>query len=62
MPRAGWRTRVGQGGPQPTEVLRMGVEAAKALVADPQWVQQRRQQQAAADAKLNRAFAELLKR
>jgi argininosuccinate lyase len=54
------RTRVGIGGPQPAEVRRMLGEARKALAADRQWVNERRQHLAEAEAKLNRAFAELL--
>jgi argininosuccinate lyase len=56
------RTRVGIGGPQPPEVRRMLGEARKSLVADAQWTNDRRRHLAAADAKLNAAFAELLKR
>jgi argininosuccinate lyase len=56
------RTRVGMGGPQPAEVRRMLAEARKALAFDEQWVETRRMQLADADAKLNRAFAELLAR
>ncbi|MFO1269237.1 MAG: argininosuccinate lyase [Rubrivivax sp.] len=56
------RTRVGIGGPQPAEVRRMHGEAKKALDADRGWVGERRRALAEAEAKLNRAFAELLKR
>ena len=56
------RTRVGIGGPQPAEVRRMNAEARKALEADQAWVAARRLGLAEAEAKLNRAFAELLKR
>jgi argininosuccinate lyase len=56
------RTRVGIGGPQPAEVRRMLGEARKALAADRQWVYERRRHLAEAEAKLNRAFAELLGR
>jgi argininosuccinate lyase len=56
------RTRVGIGGPQPAEVRRMHGEAKKAVDADKAWVGERRKGLAEAEAKLNRAFAELLKR
>lgn len=56
------RTRVGIGGPQPPEVRRMLGEARKSLVADEQWIGDRRRHLAAADATLNAAFADLLKR
>jgi argininosuccinate lyase len=56
------RTRVGIGGPQPPEVRRMLAEARKGLAADEQWIGDRRRHLAAADAKLNAAFADLLKR
>lgn len=61
-PEAMVRSRVGIGGPQPAEVRRMLGEARRALAADQQWVGARRQHQAEAEAKLNRAFAELLTR
>jgi argininosuccinate lyase len=61
-PEAMVRTRVGIGGPQPDEVRRMLADARKALAADRQWTLERRQRQAAADALLNRSFADLLKR
>lgn len=56
------RTRVGIGGPQPAEVRRLHGEARKALDADRAWIGERRQALAAAEATLNRAFAELLAR
>ena len=56
------RTRVGIGGPQPAEVRRMHGEARKTLDGDRAWVGERRKALAEAEAKLNRAFAELLKR
>lgn len=56
------RARVGLGGPQPAEVRRMIGESRKALAADRAWIGQRRGALAEAEAKLNRAFAELLKR
>lgn len=61
-PEAMVRTRVGIGGPQPAEVSRMVAEGKKALAADRAWVDERRQRLAEAEAKLNRAFAELLGR
>lgn len=62
LPETMVRTRVGIGGPQPDEVRRMLGEARQALAADRQWVAERRQRLAAADALLNRSFADLLKR
>ena len=56
------RTRVGVGGPQPAEVRRMLSVAQQALAADRQWVNERRLHLATAEAKLNVAFGELLKR
>ncbi len=56
------RTRVGTGGPQPAEVRRMHGEARKVLEADRAWIGERRKGLAEAEAKLNRVFAELLKR
>lgn len=56
------RTRVGVGGPQPAEVRRMLGQARQALAADRQWAQQRRLKLAEAEATLNNAFADLLKR
>jgi argininosuccinate lyase len=61
-PEAMVRTRVGIGGPQPLEVRRMLSEAQKTLSADRQWVSERRQHLAKAEATLNAAFGELLKR
>lgn len=61
-PEAMVRTRVGLGGPQPAEVKRMASEARKALATDRNWVTERRQRLADAEAKLNRAFADLLAR
>jgi argininosuccinate lyase len=56
------RTRVGIGGPQPAEVKRMLGESNKALAADRAWVAERRMRLATAEAKLNVAFTELIKR
>ena len=56
------RTRVGIGGPQPAEVRRMVAEGQKALAADKAWAAERRRALAEAEAGLNRAFTELLKR
>lgn len=56
------RTRVGIGGPQPAEVRRMVAEGQKALAADKAWAAERRRALAEAEAGLNRAFADLLKR
>ena len=56
------RTRVGLGGPQPSETRRMLAESRKALAADRAWVNERRDRLAAAEAALNQAFAELLAR
>ncbi len=61
-PEAMVRSRLGIGGPQPAEVRRMLGEAQKALMADRQWVSARRQHLATAEARLNVAFVELLKR
>ena len=61
-PEAMVRTRLGIGGPQPAEVRRMLGVAQKALIADRQWVNERRLHLATAEAKLNVAFGELLKR
>ena len=56
------RTRVGIGGPQPAEVRRLHAESRKSLEADRAWIGERRKALAEAEARLNRAFAELLKR
>jgi argininosuccinate lyase len=56
------RTRVGLGGPQPAETARMLGESRKALAADRAWVGDRRDRMAAAEAQLNSAFADLLRR
>ena len=56
------RTRVGIGGPQPAETARMLAQSRQALAADVAWVGERRDHLAAAEARLNTAFAELLKR
>jgi len=61
-PEAMVRTRVGIGGPQPPEVKRMLGQAREALAADKAWVTERRGKLAEAEATLNRAFGELLKR
>lgn len=55
------RTRVGLGGPQPAEVRRMLAESRKALASDRAWVESRRDRLAAAEARLNAAFAALLR-
>jgi argininosuccinate lyase len=56
------RTRVGVGGPQPAETRRMLEASRKVLAMDRDWVNQRRDHLAAAEAKLNEAFAALLRR
>jgi len=56
------RSRVGVGGPQPTEVRRMLSQAQKSLDSDRAWVADRRLQIAVAEAKLNNAFTALLAR
>jgi len=56
------RTRVGLGGPQPAETTRMLAVAREALAADRAWVGDRRDRIAAAEARLNEAFAALLVR
>lgn len=56
------RTRVGIGGPQPAEARRMLEASRQALAADRSWVNQRRDQLATAEAKLNTAFSALLQR
>jgi argininosuccinate lyase len=56
------RTRVGVGGPQPGETRRMLEASRQALAADRGWVNERRDRLAAAEAKLNEAFAAVLRR
>lgn len=56
------RTRVGLGGPQPAETRRMLGQSRKGLDGDRAWVNERRDRLAAAEAQLNAAFADLLKR
>jgi argininosuccinate lyase len=55
------KTRVGIGGPQPAEVERMLGEARSTLQSDKAWMQQTRQKIQDADARLDRAFGQLLK-
>ncbi len=54
------RTRVGIGGPQPSEVLRMAKEAQAELARDTQWLAERNTRLLDAEAKLNNAFAKYL--
>ena len=56
------KTRVGIGGPQPAEVERMHSEAQATLRTDTVWMQKTRQNLADADAKLDKAFGQLLAR
>jgi argininosuccinate lyase len=56
------RTRVGLGGPQPESVKLMQASAQTALMADQQWVIEKRKKQASSEAMLNNAFADLLQR
>lgn len=56
------RTRVGVGGPQPAETRRMLEASRRALATDRDWVNERRNRLAAAEAKLNESFAALLAR
>jgi argininosuccinate lyase len=56
------RTRVGTGGPQPEEVQRMLAEANALLAQDTVWANERRAKLAQADASLNQAFFDLIKR
>jgi argininosuccinate lyase len=53
------RTRVGIGGPQPTEVERMLAGAQTQLKADKTWIQSARQRLKDADARLDAAFGKL---
>jgi argininosuccinate lyase len=54
------KTRVGVGGPQPAEVSRMLKNAQAQLSDDRAWLDQRRQNLRAADARLDEAFSKLL--
>jgi argininosuccinate lyase len=54
------RTRVGIGGPQPTEVKRMLGLATETLAADTTWLNERNTRLLEAQAKLNQAFQKLL--
>lgn len=56
------RTRVGTGGPQPAETRRMLEASRRALSADRDWVNERRNRLAAAEARLNESFIALLAR
>lgn len=56
------RTRVGIGGPQPQETARLLGQSRRVLAEDTAWAAERRDHLAAAEARLNVAFAELLKR
>lgn len=54
------KTRVGIGGPQPTEVERMLEEAKKALTADESWMKETRARLSNANERLDTAFNKLL--
>jgi argininosuccinate lyase len=54
------KTRVGIGGPQPAEVERMLARAQSTLKSDKAWMQKTRQNLKDADAKLDKAFSQLL--
>ena len=54
------RTRVGVGGPQPAEVERMLAKAQLALRTDKDWMRRTRQGLKDADARLEKAFGQLL--
>jgi argininosuccinate lyase len=56
------RTRVGVGGPQPAETRRMLDVSRRALSADRDWVNERRNRLAAAEARLNESFTAVLAR
>jgi argininosuccinate lyase len=56
------RTRVGVGGPQPAETRRMLEASRRALSADRDWVNERRNRLAAAEARLNERFTAVLAR
>lgn len=56
------RTRVGVGGPQPAEMRRMLDVSRRALSADRDWVNERRNRLAAAEARLNERFSAVLAR
>ena len=54
------RTRVGIGGPQPQEVMRMLGLARETLKTDGSWLQERNTRLLESQAKLNTAFGKLL--
>ena len=54
------KSRVGIGGPQPAEVERMLAESQSVLKADKAWMQKTRQDLKDADARLDKAFGQLL--
>ena len=54
------KSRVGIGGPQPAEVERMLAGAQATLKSDKAWMQKTRQNLKDADAKLDKAFGQLL--
>ena len=54
------KSRVGIGGPQPAEVERMLAGAQSSLKSDKAWMQKTRQGFKDADAKLDKAFSQLL--